>query len=149
MRFSNFDLDQPFGSVELIGLGHRWDVHSWADLVVAEGSAAESSAVLEWRVPSNVENPWGSRGNQAVGCRLVFAGVSVFAVRPGVQGGDPRDRRTVSSISKVVPGAQEYPFKNEWTADERFDLRVETEDEGRIDVEADVATLEPILRLDG
>ena len=58
------------------------------------------------------------------------------------------DSQTVSGISKTVPGEIEYPFKRHWASDDSFDLRVEFEDAGRIEIDAEVAILEPIPRLD-
>jgi hypothetical protein len=149
MRFANFDLDSPIQATILVGLGHHWDVHNFADLVAAAVSEATGTAYVEWRVPANVGNPWGSPGNCAAGCRLVFEGVRSFQRHEGKPNADPEDARTVLGISKTIPGAEEYPFKRRWEADDPFCLRIETEASGRIDVDAELATLEPIPRLDG
>src|SRR5262245_16946883 len=136
MRFTNFDLKEPFGATVLVGLGHEWDVHSWADLTAVRQTHPGETAVLEWHVPTDVSNPWGSLGNNAAGCRLVFSGVRSFRITAGTAGVEPRDARTVAAISKAIPGEGAYPFKASWGDAEEFELRVETEDAGRIDIDA-------------
>jgi len=140
MTLSNFELNEPFGSVILRGLGQEWDLHNFAELVAVRPPNVAGIASLEWHVPADVDNPWGSRGNSASGCRLVFSGVRRFEQL----GGDPKQSdgaRAVRGISKAIPGELEYPFKQKWESDELFYLRVEMEDSGRIDIDAEVAAL--------
>ena len=147
MKFANFELSEPFGSVILQALGHEWDMHNFAALVGVHQPNTTGIASLEWQVPPDVDNPWGSPENSASGCRLVFSGVRRFDVKAG----EPtllEDSQTVAGISKAFPGESEYPFKHHWGADESFYLRVELEDSGQIEIDAEVATLEPIPRLD-
>ena len=147
MKFANFELSEPFGSVILQALGHEWDVHNFAELVGVHQPNNRGIASLEWQVPPEVDNPWGSPGNSASGCRLVFSGVRRFDFKAG----EPtlsEGSRTVAGISKAIPGESEYPFKQQWGSDELFYLRVELEDLGRIEIDAEVAVLEPIPRLD-
>jgi hypothetical protein len=147
MTFANFELSEPFGCVILRAFGHEWDLHSFAVLVAVQQPNDASVASLEWQVPPDIDNAWGSPGNTAKGCRLVFSGVRRFDIKAG----EPTlsaDSQTVAGISKTIPGESDYPFKQHWTSDELFCLRVELEDLGQIEIDAEVAALEPISRFD-
>ena len=148
MRFANFELQSPIQTITLIGLAHEWDVHNFADLVRAEVSPDHGSAVVEWRVATEVANPWGSPRNLNAGCRLVFSGIRSFRSQGVSLQSDLPDSHTVRGISKTIPGEEAYPFKRDWNPGDDFCLRIETESSGVIDVDAELATLEAIPRLD-
>jgi len=142
MKLENFDLDAPFGSVTLVGIGHHWDLHAWADFVGAEFMPEHDRLVLEWRAPDGQENPWGSPGNDSSGCRLVFNGVSFFQISPRDPAYPSSESRTVASISKASLSETKFRFQNSWDAGEPFRLLVEFQDERRIEVEAESVSLE-------
>src|SRR5262245_79256 len=144
MKLDNFDLASPYATIELVGLGHRWDLHSWADFVGVTFAPEQDEMAFEWRVPLDEQNPWGSPGNRATGCRLRFRRVFHLAM----SGRDPAypkaEALTIDSISKAIPGERDYPFKREWAPDEPFHLRFQFHDSRTIDVGAELATLEAI-----
>jgi len=144
MRFENFDLAVPYGAIQLRGLGHDWDLHNFADFRGFTFDPGLDELTMEWQAPEGQENPWGSRGNNARGCRLRFSGLSFLR-------GTSRDRAyplqeslTVSGISKATPGQGEGRLKQDWGPDERFHLIIQFQDEREFEVAADVVRLEAI-----
>ena len=145
MRFENFDLAAPYGAIELRGLGHNWDLHNFADFRGFTFDPGLDELTMEWQVPPGQEDAWGSRGNNARGCRLRFSGLRFLR-------GTNRDRaypleesRTVSGISKATPGQGEYRLKQDWGSDEGFHLIIQFQDEREFEVAADVVRLEAII----
>ncbi len=145
MKLENFDLAAPFGAIEIQGLGHDWDLHSWADFKGFSFIPETNELLLEWQVPVGQENPWSSRGNMARGCRLRFRGLKAVRVSERDAAYSSSDSSCVSGISKVAPGELEYPFKRSWGEGEPFHLRVTFHDERSIEIEADSASLEAIV----
>ena len=144
MRLENFELSAPFGCIELVGLGHRWDLHSWADFVGITFTPEKDELSFEWRVPSGEQNPWGSPGNQARGCRLRFIGVQHVMVTPRDSAFPKEDASSVDSIGKAIPGEREYRYKSSWAPSEPFFLRFEFVDGRAIEVGSDAVSLEAI-----
>ena len=142
MRFENFDLKSPHGAVELQGLGHDWDLHNWPDFHGFEFDPAADELTMEWTVPAEQANPWGSRGNTARGCRLRFCTLRYFRST----GRDPaypiEESRTVSELSKAVPEPGEYRYQQVWGPEEPFHLIIRFQDEREFEISADVVRLE-------
>jgi hypothetical protein len=144
MRLENFDLVKPFGQIWLRGLGHSWDLHNF---VVFKGLAfhpERNEMVLEWRVGTSRTDPWCSPGNNAAGCRLRFTGVRSVSLSPRDAAFALDESTCLEMISKVVPGEREYPFKQSWGPDEPFNLRLDFQDDRRIEVDAESVSLEAI-----
>ena len=144
MNLENFDLAKPYATIELVGLGHRWDLHSWADFVGLTFAPEQDEVLLEWRVPSTEPNPWGSLGNHAKGCRLRFRRVH-HLVFTGRDPAHPKtDASSISAIGKAIPDELEYRYKSNWQLGETFHLRFEFEDTRAIQVGAENVRLEAI-----
>jgi hypothetical protein len=145
MKLENFDLNKPFGAIELQGLGHDWDLHNWAEFKGFSFVPGTNELILEWRVPEGHENPWGSRGNMARGCRLRFQGLKSIRVSERDTAYPLKESDCVSGISKVIPGELEYPFKRSWAEGEAFHLRITFQDERNIEIAAESVSLEAIV----
>jgi len=144
MRFENFDLGSPYGSIELRGLGHDWDLHNWADFGGLTFLVESNELVLEWRVNHMDKNPWGDTGNTAAGCRLRFRGLHSVRLSPRDPAYPATEGTCVASISKVIPGELQFPYKQKWEPGEEFHLRLTFQDEREIEIGAETAVLEPI-----
>ncbi len=144
MRLVNFHLEQPYSAVMLIGLGHEWDLHSYANFVRLEYDALDDVLIMEWKVEPGDENPWSSRGNTALGCRLHYQGVRLLSMACGTTQAEDRDRYCLSGVSKVVLEDGEFRFKDHWQDDEPFRLLFSFESGHRIEVEADPVSLEAV-----
>jgi hypothetical protein len=141
MHFVNFALERAIQAITLHGLGVEWDLHNFADLVGIRFDPGTAILDLEWRVPPNQANPWGSPLNLAVGCILRCAGVSALRIRfPGGVG-----TRDVAGVSRVDPEESTYRFKSEWRDDDESNLLVELEGGAEIEVAADTVELVSIL----
>src|SRR5262245_41799217 len=145
MRLENFELAEPYATIELVGLGHRWDLHSWADFVGVTFTPEQDELCLEWRVPTHERNPWGSPGNTATGCRLRFRGVRLVTMTNRDSAYPMDEALTLEAIGKAIPGETKYPFKRDWEPGETFNLRFEFHDERSIEIGAKEATLEAII----
>ena len=146
VKLKNYDLADPLCTVQLVGLGHSWDLHNFADFVGLEYDAEARSAVLSWKSLEE-RNPWGDDTNKYKGCSLLFRGVKSLRVRPR-QSGASSDGRTLSDLAKVIPGEQEYRRREKWLPEHPFDLRFEFEDESVIEVSADSSELVGLLKVD-
>jgi len=73
MKLENFELLQPFGGIELQGLGHVWDLHNFAHFKGLTFVPERNELILEWRIERADSNVSGKLGNTA-GCRLRFRG---------------------------------------------------------------------------
>ena len=144
MRFENFDLDSPYCATELRGLGHAWDLHNWADFRGFTFDPSRDELTLEWVVRPGHDNPWGSRGNTALGCRLRFAGLQLFRSTGRDRAYPQEESRTIAELSKAVPEPGEYRYKREWGPDEPFHLIIRFQDERQFEIAADVVRLEAI-----
>jgi hypothetical protein len=149
MKLDNFDLAEPYATIELVGLGHHWDLHSWADFVGASFVPDDDEVWLEWRVPADVNNPWGSPGNMARGCRLRFRHVHHLLMTGRSESYPSKEAKTVKAVGKAIPGEGKYPFKQDWKVGEPFFLRFQFHDERMLEVGAEVAMLEAIPQHDG
>ncbi|MBP7610713.1 MAG: hypothetical protein KA760_14530 [Steroidobacteraceae bacterium] len=139
VRLSNFECDDPIRAITLRGLGFEWDLHNFAEFVGLRFDASTGTLELEWAVPADRENPWGSVDNLATGCRLRFAGVSSLHV----QLPDSEACTELIGISRVVPEGSEYRFKSQWSQDDPSNLLVEFRG-GRIEVGAESVALEGV-----
>jgi len=144
MRFDNFDLAQPYGAIVLRGLGHEWDLHSFAAFQGITFEPQRNEVILEWRTSGTESNPWGSRGNTASGCRIRFRAVRSLSLGPRDSAYPPAEALCVAGISKVIPGEAEPLFKQSWAPDEQFHLRVTFQDERHVDIDAESATFETL-----
>ena len=139
MILSNFELREPNHTIELVGLGHNWDLHNFAEFEGLEVNAGQNHATLRWRVP-DVENPWGSLNNAFRGCALVFSGLRALSMTPH----DPdhaTEDRDLADVSKVTPEPGEYRTRERWSPGEPFNLRFEFQSGRTIEVAAERAEL--------
>lgn len=102
MHLRNFDLAQSSRAIELVGLGHRWDIHNFAKLTDVTHDSEKKTVTLEWRVPANVTSPWGDPTNHARGCKLEFSAVTTVVLGLGekVPAGE---HKVLTDVSKVDP----------------------------------------------
>ena len=128
MRFSNFDLRYPQG-VEVVGLGHNWDLHNFAFLSAHHYDRDRRVCEFEWAVPRG-GNPWGDPSNSAVGCRLRLTGVSRYVV----EGEPPSGGAVLAELGSIPPEGN----------DKRFDLWFLFEDGSLVKVAGDAAELVPL-----
>lgn len=145
MRFDNFDLTTPYGGIEIRGLGHNWDLHNFAHFQGFSFNPARDEVTMEWHARSGQENPWGSRGNSARGCRLRFSGVLFLRATSRDRAYPLEESRTVTALSKATPEQGAYRFKEDWGPDEPFHLIIEFQDEREIEIGANVVRLEAIV----
>jgi hypothetical protein len=144
MRFENFALASPYGATELEGLGHRWDLHSFAHFQGLRFDPLRNELTMEWQVPRGEKNPWGSPGNDALGCRLRFNGLRLSRAARRDEAYPLEESRTVSGLSKVTPEYGDFRFKHAWAPDDPFHLLVEFQDQREIEIAADAVRLESI-----
>ena len=143
MLLTNFELRKPSYSIELVGLGHNWDLHNFANLEGFEMQTTENRLTLRWTVP-DVENPWGSFGNSFRGCALVFSGVRGLSVTPRDPNGIQKEDTDLAHVSKVTPESEpleSYRHRERWEPGEMFHLRFEFQSGRAIEVAADSAEL--------
>jgi hypothetical protein len=145
MRFENFDLESPLGAIVLRGLGHHWDLHGFADFQGFSFDPERDELIMEWR--AGHENPWGSDGNSARGCRLRFSVLRFLRGTSRDPAYPPQESRAVSGISKAIPGPEqsEFRFKQDWGPDEPFHLVIQFQDARELEIAADAVSLEAII----
>lgn len=143
MRLENFILEGGFSGTTLFGLGHHWDLHSFAETRLVRFEPKTGSLAIEWTVPAMV-NAWGSQGNRARGCRLVFENVVFLRVTDTDAGARPEDDAIVADVSRVVPGEAAYSWIEKSADPERFRLLFRFQSGRKIEVESQRARLEPI-----
>lgn len=132
MLLTNFELRYPQG-VELVGLGHNWDLHNFATLDEVTFDRASATAALSWTADA-AENPWGDPSNGSKACRLKFEGVTRWEIDKG----HGRGADTLSEISDRPQGS------DDWHEADQFDLWIRLEDETMIKVSAANATLHAV-----
>ena len=123
MRLANFDLVGPEPTITLVGLGHFWDLHNFAEFEGLAFDAATASLTLRWTVPA-VEDPWGSNGNEHMRCELVFSGVRFCYISDRGDDNTSSDR-DLAEMLRVTPELGEYRMRTEWPANSDFHLRFE------------------------
>ena len=143
MILTNFDLNLPACATELVGLGHRWDLHSFADFEGLEVRLAQDIATLRWQVPTDcpVDNPWGSPGNTSRGCAIVFTGLRALHLTPRHAEADAEGDKALSDVSKVTPELGSHRHREHWLPGEHFHLRFEFDSGRSLEVAADRAEL--------
>lgn len=129
MELTNFELAYPQG-VELVGLGHNWDLHNFATCVGASYDAGAEVAIVSW-VRDTPDNPWGDPSNLATGCTLRFEGVTRWIVEPGAG----PDGDTLAEISSIPQD------EADWDELDEFDLWLRFEDGTMIKIAAQSGTL--------
>lgn len=144
MRLKNFNLTSPYGCAVIRGCGHDWDLHNFADFQGFFFTPDRDDLVMEWLVVPGEENPWGSRGNAAAGCRLCFSGIRYLRVVGRDTDYPAEESSCLASISKVEPGESEYRGKEKWEPGEPFRLLFQFQDGRQIEVEADSVSLEAL-----
>jgi hypothetical protein len=122
MKLANFELADPAVAIELVGLRHRWDLHSWANFTGFRFSPDTDELLMEWDVPRDAENPWGSPGNTARGCRLRFTGISFLRMTPRDEAYPRSEALCLGGVSKVIPDEPDYRFKKRWEPGKVFRL---------------------------
>ena len=145
MRFENFELAAPYGAIELRGLGHAWDLHNFATFQGFAFDPERDEFTMEWLVEPGQENPWGSRGNNARGCRLRFSGLRFLRETNRDRAYPLKESRTVAGVSKATPEQGEHRLKQEWAPDEPFHLIIRFQDERELEIAANVVRLEAII----
>ena len=143
MRLENFIVVGGFAGTTLFGLGRHWDLHSFAETRSVHFDPETRSLVIEWAVPA-MPNPWGSAGNRARGCRLVFESVLSLTMTDRDPDAPPESESTLAEVSRVVPGEAAYNWIEKGAEPERFRLRFRFESGRRIEVESEGVRLEPV-----
>jgi hypothetical protein len=143
VKLENFIVVGGFTGTTLFGLGRHWDLHSFAETRSVHFEPRTRMLTLEWGVPGMV-NPWGSPGNRARGCRLLFENVLSLRVTDSDPGASPADDVIVADVSRVLPGEAAYSWMEKGAEPERFRLRFRFQSGRKIEVESERARLEPI-----
>jgi len=105
MHYLNFNLRYPQG-VEVVGLGHNWDLHNFADLAAYRYDPALRVCEFEWSVAPQHLNPWGDPSNTHAGCRIRLTGVR----RCVIEGAPPSPGAVLAEIGSVSPEGKDEPF---------------------------------------
>ena len=143
MKLDNFIVEGGFTGTTLFGLGRHWDLRSFAELCALRFEPKERVLVMEWSVPAMV-NPWGSPGNRARGCRILFEGVGFLRMTPQEPDAGLDDDVRVADVARIVPGESAWSWVEKGAETERFRLLFRFQSGRKIEVESDVARLEPI-----
>ena len=115
MRLENFDLESPFGAIVLQGLGHHWDLHGFARFQGFSFDPERDELTMEWR--AGHENPWGSDGNNASGCRLRFSVLRFCALQVATQPTRLWNRRRLLGSIRPCPDTSGVSFGSSGTGD--------------------------------
>jgi hypothetical protein len=140
MVLVNFDLEHPFPTIVLRGLGRAWDLHAWAVFEGLELRPGEDAVVLRWRALA-AENPWGDPSNRARGCTLRFTGLHALEVTARAPDAMAEDDHTLADVRRVTPEPGEFRERERWAPGEEFRLRFEFESGRAIEVGAAHAEL--------
>ena len=143
MKLQNFILEGGFSGTTLFGLGRHWDLHSFAEARSILFDPRARTLAVEWAVPS-MPNPWGSPGNRACGCRLVFEGVLALQMTDREAEASPEADAILTEVSRVVPGEAAYSWIEKGAEPERFRLRFRFESGRTLEVESESVRLEPL-----
>jgi hypothetical protein len=143
VKLENFILEGGFTGTTLFGLGRHWDLHSFAETRSVRYEPRTRTLALEWSVPA-MPNPWGSPGNRARGCRLVFEGVVSLRMTDLDPGAPAQDDAVVADVSRVVPGEAAYSWIEKGGEPDIFRLLFRFQSGRKIEVDAERARLEPI-----
>ena len=143
MKLTNFEIESPFGGRTLRGLGHAWDLHSFATFAGVFYDPKSNHLTMDWYVQPD-SNPWGSLGNDATGCRLHFKCVKFALIRRLDTGTAPSDNSCLSAISKVDPDDADYRYRRRWSEDDPFRLLFEFEGGVTIEISSDSVELEAL-----
>jgi hypothetical protein len=143
VKLENFILVGGFTGTTLFGLGRHWDLHSFAETRSLRFEPMARTLAMEWTVPVMV-NPWGSPGNRARGCRLVFENVVALRMTESDPAASLADDATIADVSRIFPGEAVYNWIEKGAEPERFRLRFRFQSGRKIEVESERARLEPI-----
>jgi len=148
VKLENFILEGGFTGTTLFGLGRHWDLHSFAETRSLRFEPRARTLAMEWTVPVMV-NPWGSSGNRARGCRLVFENVVTLRMTESDPAASVADDATIADVSRIFPGEAVYSWMEKGAEPERFRLRFRFQSGRKIEVESERARLEPIEGSEG
>jgi len=142
MKLVNFDLERPFASISIKGLGYEWNLHNCADFLGFDFDAKDNSISLAWNASSPEGTTWdGFPNNESKGCKLIFRNVTFLQLSPRDEASPRSDDWCVSGISKAIPKTSEYRFKAEWNEGEEFNLLFEFQSERTLEIGAESAEL--------
>ena len=145
MRLLNFKLADPCVTIELVGLGHNWDLHNFAVFTGLRYDPATNTVVMEWSVDRGLEqNPWGSPGNSAQGCRLIFADVNFLHITARDAEIPSAEDDCLEALSKVDPRETPYRMMERWPDGTEFRLLFRFQGGRNIEIGADAVELRPI-----
>ena len=99
MKLENFIVEGGFTGTTLFGLGRHWDLHSFAETRSLHYEPKTRTLVLEWSVPE-MANPWGSPGNRARGCRLLFENVVSLRMTDIDPDASPADDGVIAEVGR-------------------------------------------------
>lgn len=148
MKLENFILEGGFTGTTLFGLGRHWDLHSFAETRLVRFEPRSRTLAMEWSVPVMV-NPWGSPGNRARGCRLLFENVASLRMTDHDPEAQLTDDAIVADVSRVLPGEAAYFWMEKGAEPERSRLRFRFQSGRKIEVESENVRLEPIEEPEG
>ena len=148
MKLENFILVRGFTGTTLFGLGRHWDLHSFAETRCVRYEPRMRALTIEWSVPAMV-NPWGSPGNRARGCRLLFESVVSLLMTDHDPDASLADDMIIADVSRVIPGEAAYNWVEKGAEAEGFRLRFRFQSGRKIEVESERVRLEPIEGSEG
>ena len=122
MDLVNFKFGKPSVTTELVGLGKSWDLHSFANFKGISFLPESDEVVLEWQIPEGVENPWGSKDNTNILCRLVFKKVTFLQMSERDYSIPISESKTLENVSMIDPSSSEFPQREEWADNSDFHL---------------------------
>ena len=145
MKLINFELESPFATITLKGLGCEWDLHNCADFVGFSFNAGDNSLALAWDASSPEGNTWGDPENNAKGCKLIFRNVTFIHMSRRDEAYPHSEDLCLSSVSKVIPNTAEYRYQDKWGEDEEFNLLFEFHSERSLEIGAESVELQSIV----
>ena len=145
MRLVNFDLESPFASISIKGLGYEWNLHNCADFLGFDFVAQDNSISLAWDASAREGTTWdGLPKNESKGCKLIFHNVNFVQLAPRDEAYPRSEDWCVSGISKAIPNTSKYRFKAEWNEGEEFNLLFEFQSERTLEIGAESAELQVV-----
>ena len=143
MRLQNFEI---CSSIEFQSAGLFWDVHNFASFDGLELIRAENAAVMHWKVPSAVSNPWGGYGNKFVGMELHFKNLHSLFIGPRDEEMPMSEDSCVSAVLMVNPAIEhDDPYMRQvQEITKSFRLAFKFQSGRVIEIESQIVELVPI-----
>jgi len=144
MKLVNLELDRPYNSGSIKGLGYEWDLHNCADCLGFDFSAVDSTFSMTWDASSPQGTTWGNPENDAKGCKLIFRNVNFIHMSPRDAAYPRNEDWCVSNMSKVIPNTTEFRYQDYWDEGDEFNLLFEFHSERTLEIGAESVELRAV-----